>query len=129
MATAITAIPSPASAQVAEAVGCRLGLGLLTELPSASRARVVGDNLAVVRYCAGTARLRRVTMQAHLEVALASILDRNWRLEWQAVRRRLNKQSDELATRGVFWAAERRDSGVTHITFSVTWLTEPAPVD
>ena len=83
--------------------------------------------MAVVRYCSGTARLRRVTMQAHLEIALGRILDMSWVLEWQAVRRRLNKQSDELATQGVFWAAEKRDSGQSDIGVSVKWLAEPQP--
>ena len=50
-------------------------------------------------------------MQAHLELALGSVLDKGCILEWQAVRRRLNKQFDELATRGVFWAADLRSAG------------------
>ena len=96
-------------------------------LPLPGRARVVGDNLAVIRYCAGTARLRRVSMQAHLEIALGQVLDKSWALEWQAVRRRLNKQSDELATQGVFWAAEKRDAGHAEMVVSVTWLAEARP--
>ena len=83
--------------------------------------------MAVVRYCSGTARLRRVTMQAHLEIALGRILDMSWVLEWQAVRRRLNKQSDELATRGVFWAAELRDQGLTGMTHTIQHLADPLP--
>ena len=35
--------------------------------------RVVGDNLAVIRYCAGMARLRRIEMQAHLEEPLSAL--------------------------------------------------------
>ena len=66
-------------------------------------------------------------MQAHLELGLARVLDRGCILEWQAVRRRLNKQSDELATRGVFWAADLRDTGETDLACSVSWLLQPLP--
>ena len=64
---ATVASPWVASAQVVEAIGCPTVLGLLLELRVEDPlARVVGDNLAVIRYCAGTARLRKVETQAHL---------------------------------------------------------------
>ena len=66
-------------------------------------------------------------MQAHLEIALGQALEKSWVLKWQAVRRCLNKQSDELATRGVFWAAEKRDEGHLEMAVSVTWLAAPQP--
>ena len=66
-------------------------------------------------------------MQAHLELALGRALDKGCILEWQAVRRRLNKQSDELATRGVFWAADLRDAGEADLAISVSWLSQPLP--
>ena len=66
-------------------------------------------------------------MQAHLELGLARVLDKGCILEWQAVRRRLNKQSDELATRGVFWAAELRDQGLTSLTHTIQHLADPLP--
>ena len=68
LTSATVAIPWAANAQIAEAIGCRTTLGLLLRLrPDVRVARVVGDNLAV---SAGTARLRNVEMQAHLEIAL-----------------------------------------------------------
>jgi hypothetical protein len=51
IARARVAIPWAASAQVAEAIGCRSAISLLLALQPATRAaRVVGDNLAVVRF-------------------------------------------------------------------------------
>ena len=101
VASAVAAVPRGATAQVAEALGCRLALGLLLRAgPGARAARVVGDSTGIVRYCAGTARLRRPEMQAHLDVSLASLAEAGWRLSWQAVRRRLNEAADGLATEG-----------------------------
>ena len=71
VAAAVVAIPWNASAQLAEAFGCRAALELLWRYGNGvGRARVVGDNLAVIRYCAGTARLRARPQQALLEEAL-----------------------------------------------------------
>ena len=123
IARATVALPWDATAQVAEAIGCRTALALLAELrPYARAARVVGDNTAVVRYCAGTARLRRPQLQAHLEVGLGAVLAAGWRLSWQAVRRRLNGDADALATAGVYWAAQLRGRGVTDTRVQVEWL-------
>ena len=113
LASTVVAIPWDAGSQVAEAIGCRAAINLLLALDTGDRrARVVGDNLAVVRYGASSARLRRVDMQAHLEAALGDALGQGWLLTWQAVRRRLNHSADALATRGVMWAAQRRDQGL-----------------
>ena len=98
---------------MAEAFGCRAALELLWRYGEGTgRARVVGDNLAVVRYCAGTARLRARPQQALLEDALANASARGWVLDWQAVRRNLNSLADRHATRGVFWAQRCREAGV-----------------
>ena len=68
----MVAIPWGATAQVAEAHGCRAALGLLRHAEGVpKRARIVGDNLAVIRYGAATAALRATPQQAILEVALA----------------------------------------------------------
>ena len=76
---------------------------------------MVGDNLAVIRYCAGTARLRARPQQALLEDALAEAGTRGWTLDWQAVRRSLNTLADRHATRGVRWARECRSAGVRRL--------------
>ena len=82
IASTIVAIPWDANAQVAEAIGCRAAISLLLDPRlTERRARVVGDSLAVVRYRAGSARLRRLEMQAHLEQPLATILTQGWRLD------------------------------------------------
>ena len=103
--TSVVAIPWDATAQVAEAIGCCAALRLLRVRGSgARRARVVGDNLAVIRYCAGSSRLRAVPQQALLEAELGRTIQEGWTVDWQAVRRRLNTVADALATRGIGWA-------------------------
>ena len=122
LARARAAIPWPASAQVAEAVGCRLALSLLTALrPERRAARVVGDNLAVVRYGAGTARLRQTELQAHLELGLGQALSAGWRLLWCAVRRRLNQAADALAAEGRAWADRLAGEGAIRIQARIDW--------
>ena len=129
IATAVVAIPWQATAQVAEAIGCRTALEMLHTLKAGRRsARVVGDNLAVVRYCAGTARLRRATMQAQLEPALAAVAQQGWQLTWQAVRRRLNGAADSLATQGVYRAADLLQEGLAEMECDIRWLP-PEPSD
>ena len=39
----------------------------------------------------------------------------------------LISEADELATRGVFWAADLRDAGETDLACSVNWLSQPLP--
>eukprot|EP00959_Pyramimonas_sp_CCMP1952_P408876 8568600-Pyramimonas_sp.AAC.1 len=58
-----------------------------------------------MRYGAGTGRYRRLHLAQHMDFALRQASDSGWALTWQAVRRRLNKAADRLATLGVFWAS------------------------
>ena len=109
---AVVAIPRDASAQVAEAHGCCAALQLLRRVEGGpKRARVVGDNLAVIRYGAATASLRARAQQAMLEVVLAETYLLGWRLDWQAVRRHLNTEADSLATQGIHRAVEEAGRG------------------
>ena len=65
MASIIVALPDVDNAQIAEATGCRAALAALVHTDATHRAaRVVGDNLAVVRYGAGTGRFQRPILQA-----------------------------------------------------------------
>ena len=122
IATAVAAIPRGATAQVAEALGCRLALGMLLELaPEARAARILGDNTGVVRYGAGTARLCRPEMQAHLDLPLASAAESGWQLSWQAVRRRLNAGADALAGEGEVEAARRASEGRWAVWTQTRW--------
>ena len=122
LATTVVAMHWDANAQVAEAVGCRVAVELLSQLRTHTRtARVVGDNLAVVRHGAGTARLRRVSMHSHLERALDDAYAAGWTLTWQAVRRRLNSAADTLATQGIFWAAHLRANQQLSMHSDTTW--------
>ena len=127
LAHASVALPGVDNAQVVEAVGCRSALSLLTGLAPTQRVvRIVGDNLAVIRYGVGTARLRRLHLQAHLEQGLGNALTNGWQLTWQAVRRRLNTAAYFWATQGVFLAARLRSQGVTTQKVSTHWYPEHA---
>ena len=106
LARTTVALPDVQHAQEAEAWGCCVALELLEAAnPEIRRARVAGDNLAVVRYCAAEGRLRRPAMQCLLGGPLARLATGGWAVDWLAVRRRLNRAADELATEGVFRAA------------------------
>ena len=123
VARGTVAIPRVATAQMAEALGCRAALELLRHVEGdGRRARVVGDNLAVVRYGAGTARIRRPQIQAHLELALSQAARAGWVLDWQAVRRRLNKAADAMATEAVHWAHKLRAQGCLQPTLAFEWF-------
>ena len=88
----------------------RYGLGMVACLrPDARVVDVAGDNLAVVRFCAGVSRLRRPAMQAILTARLGALEEAGWVLQWRAVRRRLNGEADQVATQALFWAASMCD--------------------
>ena len=128
VASCVVALPGVNNAQIAEACGCRAALALLAATTGLGHsARVVGDNLAVVRYGAGTGRFKRLVLQAQLEQALGPLAARGWSLTWQAVRRRLNKAADRLATIGVFWAEALRRAGHDGMTQHTVWHQLPPP--
>ena len=120
LARARVALPAEEHAQVAEAWGLRLGLLLLRrQRPSDRRARVIGDNLAVVRFGASMGRLRGAHMHGLVGPMLSSLHSQGWTLDWRAVRRRLNAAADEVATDAVHMAAGRAAQGLwqPHIVF------------
>ena len=122
LARTVLALPGVPHAQEAEAGGCGEGLDLLLAHRTATMRRVLvsGDNLAVVRYCAGTGRLRREAMFARLDYRLGALLSQGWNIQWRAVRRQLNKAADRLATAGVQWAASM-DRGQANGELRMTW--------
>ena len=129
IATAVAAIPRGATAQVAEALGGRLALSMLLQTaPDVRAARIIGDNTGVVRYGAGTARLRRPGMQAHLDAPLEDAAEAGWRLYWQAVRRRLNSAADRLAGEGEELAACRAEAGQWEVWTEVRWDLAARPL-
>ena len=114
---------------MAEAIACRTALSLLLELqPAARAARVCGDNLAVIRYGAGTARLRRPEVQTHLEVSLGAVLAAGWRLTWQAIPRSHNTEADSLAAAARRWAVELQaeQACLPHTQVHIDWLPDAA---
>ena len=112
VARAVVGHPSVEHAQTAEAVGCAAALDLVAQRGAALRAaKIIGDNLAVVRYGAAQGRLRRPQMQQVLAGRLAALHERGLDLSRAAVRRRLIAEA-ERATEGLFWAAERLTAGL-----------------
>ena len=125
IAEAVIAIPSAATAQLAEATACRVGLNMLGTLEHAPRrARVVGDNLAAIRYGAGQGRFRHLPIMAQMEAGLQRLATLGWTTTWQAVRRRLNAAADHRATQGAQWAYELVQQGIREVQTRITWLTE-----
>ena len=117
-ASCVVALPGTDNAQIAEATGCRAALALLTGPdPDYRAARVVGDNLAAVRYGAGTGQYRRIHLGEQMDPALRPLAE-GGALTWQAVRRRLNVAADRLAALGVFWAHALAKNGTTR---ALTW--------
>ena len=108
-------LPGEEYAQVAEAWGLRLALLLLLgDLGGTRRsARIVGDNLAVVRYGASQGRLHQPDMQGVLEQVLARVLLLGWDLQWAAVRQRFNQAADYQAGLAVDEAEARKGRGET----------------
>ena len=107
LARATVALPDVQLPSVAEAWGCRVGLELMMGCdPSLRACRVVGDNLAVVRYCAGHGCLRRPEVQAVLGDVLVRAASCGWHLAWMVVSRRLNQAADAAAAQGSLGAAE-----------------------
>ena len=119
VAMAFLAEPLSANAQLAEARGGQLVMNLLRTLCKRKTARVAGDNLQVIRYCAGSARLHATHLHEHLNRGLSDLAICGWTILWHAVRRSLNKAADECATAAVHWAAWRhahnQDQIVIHV--------------
>ena len=112
LARALVSLPEVPHAQEAEAWGATLAVDLLASVPGPLRkARIIGDNLAVVRYGAEKGHLHRPEIHRPLASALAAAAERGWHLKWQAVRRRLNKAADAAATEAVLAAHARRREG------------------
>ena len=123
VARCVIAIPSQGHAQYAEAYACRVALRWITACRTPVRSvRVVGDNLAVMRFCAQYGRLRRPATQALLEQPLADLHAAGWRINWHAVRRRFNGAADALATEGVIWASALATAGAN--ATKVRWQQE-----
>ena len=128
IASCVIALPGSDNAQFAETSGCRAGLGLLPAAdPDLRAARIAGDNLAVVRYGAGTGRYRRLQLCDQMDQGLRPLAERGWMLSWIAIRRRLNKAADRLATLGVFWAARLKAAGSDTVTIWTVWHDSPTP--
>ena len=108
-------LPGEEHAQVAEAWGLRGAVGLaLYGTKGTTGNRITGDNLAVIRYAADQGGLRKIALQALLEVPLARLAATGRKIEWLAVRRRFNKAADREATEALMAARERADRTTRH---------------
>ena len=124
------ALPDSGCSQTAEAWGARMAIDLVCSSGADRRhSRICGDNLAVVRFCAGQARLRRPAMQSVIEPGLARPSLEGWAVQWLAVRRRLNMAADAIAAEAVHWAARLRTAGGRQARQAVWWLDQAADPD
>eukprot|EP00974_Lingulodinium_polyedra_P108817 10531617-Lingulodinium_polyedra.AAC.1 len=64
-----------------------------------------GDNLGIVRFCAGAGRLAEPHLHGILDGRLCRAAREGKAVGWLAVRRRYNKAADEAATAGCVAAA------------------------
>ena len=123
IARILVAMPGEQHAQIAEARAAAAGLDLLlSQSPDTRYAAVAGDNLAVVRFCCAQGRLRQPAMHQLLDPRLSTAHERGWVLDWQAVRRRLNCEADEVATMAVRWAASLFAQGIMDERSRTDWL-------
>ena len=127
VARAYVALPPGTTAQVAEACGCRLGIALLLGMQREKRARIVGDNLGVIRYGAGTQRFRALHMQGIMEDTVTRVAKAGLRLDWQAIRRRLNTAADALATAAQEWCRSRQQHNLGLPFEYIEWRHEQIP--
>eukprot|EP00974_Lingulodinium_polyedra_P110952 10730781-Lingulodinium_polyedra.AAC.1 len=72
---------------------------------------MVGDNLGVARYCAGTGRILEPELHGILDPHLGRLAANGQMNRWIAVRRRYNQAADEAASEGCKMAAEAARSG------------------
>jgi hypothetical protein len=129
---AFLALPHGDNAQLAEAMGGRLAINLLRASAADRRqASIAGDNLPVIRYCAGTSRLHNPDLHEHLDQGLADLAVEGWDVTWVAVRRRLNRAADACATAALHWAAhlatETDLSSTVDPRVFVLWHDAPSP--
>ena len=126
-------LPGESTAPVAEAWGLRGACRVLAAhgsrflpvgLPGRF-ARVVGDNLAVVRFAACSGRLHDWHLQGLLEEPLASLAALGWAVEWLAARRRFNQAADAEATAAVMEAGRRAAIGSREVLGWLLDLTRP----
>eukprot|EP00959_Pyramimonas_sp_CCMP1952_P196767 4114367-Pyramimonas_sp.AAC.1 len=57
-----------------------------------------------------------------MEDALGQAENAGWVHTWQAVRRRLNKSADSLATIGVYWADALLREGAITVCTHIRWV-------
>ena len=101
LGSADVSVPARGSSTDAEVLGLRVGLLLLQRVlrrHPTSRVHIFGDNLAVVRFGAGTASLHLYRHVQLLQGPLSTAVGLGWSPAWTAVRRRFNTEADAGAT-------------------------------
>ena len=115
--TYTAALPYHTDSQIAEAYGALMSLKLLAGIATRhGRIRICGDNLGVVRYCAGTGIASRPEIHDVLDQALGDASRRGLNITWEAVRRRHNTGADRAATTGCTRAATLAAHGTTAVS-------------
>ena len=114
-------LPGARDPALAEAWGCRAALELLLSLQGAPRvARIVGDNLLVVRFGAG-GRLRHAEAHGLLEPCLARACAAGRTIRWVAVPREFNSVADGAAVASAHRARARLALGHRSPHLEVQW--------
>ena len=97
LATAQRRLPAGTDQLTAEALAAGLALALLRATGGPDRrATAVGDNLVVIRACAGTRRAQSGIMDILDGPLMASLLA-GWAVDWACTRRRENEEAHGLA--------------------------------
>ena len=103
--------PRLRSSMLAEAAGLAYGVLTLAQVCShPGPIAILGDNLPIIQLGACNSRLRSDPVWAEVEDALMLLARRQWKPQWHAVRRHLNRAADALATMGVIDALRRLDT-------------------
>ena len=117
--------PRESSSLIAEALGLRAGMSLAQRIIGRPTSlEIVGDNLPVLRMCAGNAKVRTPQVWELLEGPIMDADLRGWQCEWIAVRRCFNAAADGVATHGTLCSvdlvAEKRETPVAWV-----WVRDP----
>ena len=117
--------PRESSSMVAEALGLRAGISLAQKvIRRPTSLEVVGDNLPILRMCAGNAKIRTPEAWELLEGPLLDTDLRGWKCEWTAVRRCFNTAADGVATYGTLRSVDLAAEGAVGPE-AWMWLGEP----
>ena len=124
IAIASVSLPGQQWAPIAESYGLRLAVSLLLECSASPKtARMVGDNLAIVRYAASQGRLKHPSMQMVLDEPLKDLVSSGWETCWFAVRSKVNAAAHACANEALLLAGKLRALGRLAPVFDTSYYS------